>query len=99
MKYDNYDDFVDSYIQMKLEEAKTIGIDDLINNGNMGYKGSEKYIKEIDKNCKKNKCIFFINEFELTNNENFQTNKAILVHFTKKYQKIYSSSMFNIYIN
>lgn len=31
MKYENYDDFVDSYIRTKLEEAKTLDIDDLIN--------------------------------------------------------------------
>ena len=31
MKYDTYDEFVDSYVRMKIEEAKTIGIDTLIN--------------------------------------------------------------------
>ncbi len=32
MKYDNYDEFVDSYVRMKIEEAKNVGIEGLINN-------------------------------------------------------------------
>ena len=71
---------------------------DIINNGNMGYKGYKGYIKEIDKYCKKNKCLFIINEGELSGEVVNQVNHNILKYVDKKYNKVYSSNIFSIYI-
>jgi len=99
-EYKEYTPYIFSNLAyfIKLNLDYPINKYDLINNGNMGYKGSYKYIEEIDKNCEKNKCIFFINEYELKYG-NFQTNKEILMHISQKYNKIYTTNMFNIYIN
>ena len=74
---------------------------DLINNGNMGYEGSAKYIKEIDQACSIEKCLFIINSAELNAQEYNQTNTDILLFVTKKYQQIYTSDaqIFEVYIN
>ena len=82
---------------IKLELGLKINKYDLINNGNMGYKGSDKYIKEIRNYCKKNKCAFFIN-YEKTE----QINKEIINYITKNYRQATSTSqdnLDNIYIN
>lgn len=71
---------------------------DLINNGNMGYKGAERYIEEIDDTCITEKCIFIVNDSELNSQLYNQTNKEILMYVRKNYTKIYSSSVFGVYI-
>ena len=99
-KYKEYKPYILSYMayQIKLNLDYPINKYDLINNGNMGYNGSERYIKEIDKYCKKNKCIFFINTYEITE-DGFQTNKDILKYVQNDYKRIYSSNILNIYTN
>lgn len=87
-----------SYI-IKLELDIPINKYDLINNGNMGYKGEEKYIKEIDKKCSKEKCLFIIDENELTRQDYTQVNKKILNHVVNNTTKIYSSNTFGAYTN
>lgn len=72
---------------------------DLINEGNMGYNGSEKYIQEIKKTCEKEECLFIINNNELTKNEYGQTNPDILQFVDKEYKKIYSTNVYGVYIN
>ena len=83
---------------VKLELGWKINKYDLINNGNMGYKGSEKYIKEIDKYCKKHKCVFMLNESD-NNKEVGQTNKEIINYVIKEYRQVSSSNLDNIYTN
>ena len=100
-KYEEYTPYIFSNLayQIKLNLDYPITKFDLINDGNMGYKGGKGYIKEFDKYCKKNKCIFFVNELEIKAEENHQTNQDILLHVKNNYRKIHASNMFNIYIN
>lgn len=72
---------------------------DLINNGNMGYHGEIKYIDEIDSKCLKEKCLFIVNESELNCDFYNQTSTEILSYVINNYTKIYSSSVFGVYVN
>ena len=85
-----------SYI-VKLSNDDTINKFDLINNGNMGYNGSNKYIDEIDKYCSSKKCLFIIeNRSEMTTN---QTNVDILEYIQENYIQDIGSNVFKVYIN
>ena len=70
---------------------------DNINNGNLGYQGEKKYLKRIENICKENKCIFMINDSELT--RDIQVNKNILRDIQTNYKKTYSSNIISIYKN
>lgn len=72
---------------------------DIINNGNMGYHGKDKYIKEIDDYCKKEKCIFIIMDEEIVTEKNIQTNREILKYVKSNYHQKYSSNVFSAYAN
>ena len=67
----------------KLELNLDIDKYDLINDGNMGYGGSLKYIKDlvisnINVNyCKNNKCVFVVDKEDIGENRN-QTNQKII---------------------
>lgn len=85
----------------KLETKQKINKYDLINNGNLGYKGNEEYISEIEEDCLKNKCLIIINEKELNGDIN-QTDKKILKYVNKNYEKIplfHSNNNLIIYIS
>lgn len=85
-----------SYI-VKLSNGDTINKFDLINNGNMGYNGSEKYIDEIEEYCISNKCLFIIeNRSEPATN---QTNIDILEYIQENYIQDIGSNVFKVYIN
>lgn len=85
-----------SYV-VKLSNGDDINKFDLINNGNMGYDGSNKYIEEIDKYCSNNKCLFIIeSRSELTTN---QTNTDILEYVEKNYIQDVGGNVFKVYIN
>ena len=75
----------------KLEKGKEINKFDLINNGNIGYKGAEVYISDIEENCNNN-CVFFV-----TNNQIGQTNMDIMNFVRNKYKYVKSYEMFDIY--
>lgn len=100
-KYEDYTPFLLTNVayQIKLDLDYEINKFDLINNGNMGYKGGDGYIKEIDEYCKENKCLFFINEIEVNNKKGNQTNQDILKYVEEEYTKVYSSNTINIYKN
>lgn len=85
-----------SYL-VKLSNGDEINKFDLINNGNMGYDGSSKYISEIDEYCSSNKCLFIIENRgkESTN----QTNTDILEYVEENYIQDISSNVFKVYIN
>ena len=85
--------------EIKLNTSYPINKFDLINNGNMGYHGSEKYLKEIDTYCKGNRCIFIMNDSEATISKTIQTNREILSYVGSNYHKIYSYNVFSFYIN
>lgn len=100
-KYKEYTPYIlgnNSYL-IKLNLEMSINKYDNINDGNMGYKGKEKYLKEIDDYCKENKCLFVINDFEKEVSKTIQTNEEILNYVKKNYKKTYSSNIFSIYIN
>ncbi len=80
---------------LKLVNNQTINKFDLINNGNMGYKGYIRYIEEIDKICKKETCIFIIENYK--EDELGQTNKQIIEYSKEKYNLKYSVGQFSIY--
>lgn len=101
---DNYEEYTPyilgrfSYL-MKLNHGLPINKYDIINNGNMGYKGAERYLEEIDNHCKKNKCIFIINDDEASISITVQTNMEILEYVKNNYNAIYNSNTFSVYIN
>ena len=100
-KYPDYELYIfgnNSYI-IKLEYNLPINKFDLINNGNMGYKGEDKYIKDIEKNCANNNCLFIIDENELKRTDYTQVNKKILNYVIKNTTKVYSTNTFGAYIN
>ena len=100
-KYGDYKPFIFgrfSYL-MKLNHNIEINKYDIINNGNMGYNGANKYIKEIDKYCSNNKCLFIINDEEDKISETVQTNMEILNYVKKNYYKKYGSNIFSVYTN
>ena len=69
---------------IKLYRNERIDKYDMILNGNMGYNGTQKYIKEIDDYCKKHKCLFMEDY-----NENIpknQVNKKIINYVRKNYK-------------
>lgn len=72
---------------------------DIINDGNMGYNGENKYIEEIDNYCNKNKCLFIINDDEEDISATIQTNLKILNYVKTNYNMGYKSNVFSVYIN
>ena len=68
---------------------------DLINKGNMGYKGDLKYIKEIDDYCHSNKCVFLVPNKK----SEYQTDFTIINHVKKKYNKVGEVEVFEVYAN
>ena len=100
-KYSDYKLYILSnyaYI-IKLNLDLPINKYDIINRGNMGYKGEDKYIKEIDEYCQNNKCLFIVNENEIAPEARTQTSEKIIKYIIKEYRRIQSSNTFNIYIN
>ena len=71
---------------------------DLINHGNMGYRGSERYIQEIDEDCQEQQCLFIVHDDELRSKAYNQTSMQILEYVTNNYYKIYATSIFGVYI-
>ena len=65
----------------------------------MGYNGAERYIKEIDKYCKKNKCLFIINDQEESLSITIQTNMEILKYIQNNYTAKFNSSLYSVYTN
>lgn len=87
-----------SYL-IKLNNNVSLNKYDIINNGNMGYNGKDKYIKEIDDHCSKNKCMFIMNDYEDSISVTIQTNMDILKYVQKNYMGIYNSNVFSVYVN
>lgn len=72
---------------------------DLINNGNMGYNGSVKYIEEVDNLCKENSCMFILYKYEFRENNISQTNKDLVDYVKDNYTYFKEINDFDIYIN
>ena len=83
---------------VKLNTSYGLDKYDMICNGNMGYNGANKYIKEINDYCSNNSCLFILYKYEFSNNIT-QTNKN-LVDYVKKNYDIYDEiDVFDIYVN
>jgi len=96
-QYDEYYVLGNFSYLVKLISNRDINKFDLINNGNMGFDGANRYIEEIDEYCSENKCLFILEnrEEESTN----QTNVDILKYIEDNYLAQISGSIYKIYTN
>lgn len=74
-----------------------IGQYDLLLNGNMGYHGSERIVKEIEDICIKNTCVFFVED--MSSEKDGQFSKKIYHYVLNRYQKKSGNDSFSIYDN
>lgn len=83
----------------KLEGNMPINKYDLLNNGNLGSGGHKKIIKEIEEYCKKEKCVFFVTEEELNDENEGVYNKEIVKYVMETYKRNTKVNGFGIYTN
>ena len=83
----------------KLEGDMKINKYDLLNNGNLGSGGHQKIIKEIEEYCNNNKCVFFVDEKELENEEEGVYNVEIVKFVTETYKRNTKINGLTIYTN
>lgn len=69
----------------KIETQKEINKYDLLINGNLGYNGSNKIIKEIEDICNKEECTFIIEHEEQELKENTIFDYKIIQYIEKNY--------------
>ena len=96
-KYSNYKAFyLNEYAYLiKLRNNEILNKFDIINNGNMGYNGEKKYVREIENKCRDTSCVFVLPNFK----DLGQTNKYILDFIDKRYIYKEKSGVFTIYVN
>ncbi len=70
---------------------------DLPLNGNMGYRGSKRYIEEMDRLCKKGSCVFVVSEVDFNNY--YQLNKEIYFYVLNNYYFVTQEDGVYIYDN
>lgn len=97
-KYNHIFMFSRNAYYVKMDAKYPIDKYDMINDGNMGYNGSEKYIQEIDDYCKSNSCLFILYKYEF-NSEITQTNRKIVDFVIDNYKLKEEVDWFNIYSN
>ena len=98
--------FSDLSYLTKLNLNYTTNKFDLINDGNMGYNGEKRFIKEINDTCDNGSCLFIIdkmyvdimNGIEKMPNTN-QTNLGIIKYVDSEYNLVNSEFGLNIYSN
>lgn len=71
---------------------------DFMANGNMGYHGSERYIKEISDMCKEQSCVFFLDE-HMFDMEDTQFSKEIFNYVINHYSKVEEYDYFSVFSN
>lgn len=71
---------------------------DLLNDGNMGYHGGERYVDEIDNMCSRGRCVFFIDE-NMYDSEDTQFSKEIFDYVVNHYSKVEEYRAFSVYKN
>ena len=86
------DDF--SYL-IKINLNADITQYDLLNNGNMGYRGSRRIISEINNYCLNNKCMFIVKDYV----ENTQLNHNIYNYVVDNYSFYKEVDIFKVYSN
>ena len=82
---------------IKLYNNIPIGQYDLLLNGNMGYHGSERIVREIGDICKKKTCVFFVED--MSSEKDGQFSKKIYSYVLDTYSKIAGNDSFWIYDN
>ncbi|MBR0472687.1 MAG: hypothetical protein IJI98_08355, partial [Methanosphaera sp.] len=99
-KYSNYRLYFfssNAYIY-KLEYDIPVNKYDLINDGNMGYDGDNRYVSEVKEYCSSNKCLIIVRSDEVIKDFN-QTSRVITQYVINNYLSIYSSNDLTFYIN
>ena len=74
----------DAYI-VKIYNNETTTFTDLINRGNLG-RDETKYLKEIDKKCKKEKCTFILSKTYFTKKRDSQLTESYKDYVIKNYE-------------
>ena len=97
-KYEHIYFFSKNAFYVKLNANYPLDKFDMILNGNMGYNGSSRYIKEIDKYCSNNSCMFILYKYEF-DQKITQTNREIVEHVQNNYNVIDELYWFDIYTN
>ena len=87
----------DSYLT-KLYLGININKYDLLLNGNMGFNGNKRIIKELNDICNKNKCTFHVSKNIIFNKKN-QFSKEIYDYVINTYTLTQGSSYYDIYKN
>ena len=93
--YKVYHLYRDAYLY-KLEVNERINKFDLNNKGNMGYNGENKWIKEIDNDCKNTKCLIILDHYK---NINSQISMKLNNHIINKYTFKKTIESYDLYIN
>lgn len=97
--YDHIYFFSKNSYYVKLNAKYRLDKFDLINNGNMGYNGIERYIKEIDDYCYDNKCMFILYKYEFFVGSNSQTNFELVNYVKDNYFNVEDIDVFEIYVS
>lgn len=85
------------YVKMNVEYP--LSKFDMICNGNMGYNGANKYIKEVNDYCIDHSCMFILYRYEFRENNISQTNRKLVNYVKNKYLKVDDLGGFDIYNN
>lgn len=99
--YDRVFLFTQNSYMIKLNTSYLLNKFDLINNGNMGYHGDKKYIRELDELCSRVTCLFITYHFEINddNPKGSQTSSKIIDYVYENYNKIGEEGSFDLYDN
>lgn len=95
--YDNIYIFTQISYMIKLNMDMPLNKFDLINDGNMGYNGSSRYVREINDTCIKESCLFILRKDEKEKRN--QTNTDILDFVSEEYNKCDEVENFILYSN
>lgn len=101
-KYDDYEIFYFNYFAyfFKLDLKQDINKYDFIWEGNLGFNGEEKYISEVKEYCSENKCLFIIDNNNITKREHDEKISLKILNFvSNSYQKVESFDPVSIYTN
>lgn len=71
---------------------------DFMIDGNMGYRGYEKYIAEIEKMCSAETCVFFVDE-DIRDADDTQFSREVFDYVVNNYSKIEEYCYFSVYSN
>ena len=96
-QYDNFFIIGVSSYTIKLYNDMPIGRYDLLSNGNLGYHGDIKIIKEIDQICRDKTCVFFVEEQKFEKYSQF--NEKIYDYVLNNFHKIGGNDYFFVYDN